>query len=228
MKITSFDGVKKFKFLPSDEDSNAVRFRELDWLADFISDDGYNLEFGVYTGSTINCIATARPDLEFHGFDSFTGLPEDWDMGQKQVSAKAFDREGKLPEVSDNVTLWKGWFDTTITEWKRSVSPEGYLKPEKNISYLHVDCDIYKSTVTVLEELNEIIVPGTIIRFDELCCWRTTFNEASPNGKANRVAYTTWKEHEWKALNEWLDKYDRTVVPLCRNWFQSGTVVVTK
>lgn len=228
MKISSFDGVKKFKFQPDDEDSNAARFRELDWLADYLSDDGYNLEFGVFSGSTINCIATARPDLDFHGFDSFEGLPEDWDMGAKQVSKDAFDRKGELPEVSDNVRLWKGWFEDTITEWKRSVSPTGYLKPEKHISFLHVDCDIYKSTVTVLEELNDSIVPGTIIRFDELSCWRTVFNEASPQGKAYRVPYTTWKEHEWKALNEWLEKNDRVVVPICRNWFQSGTVVVTK
>ena len=71
MKIQSFDGIKKFKFQAGDEDSNAARFRELDWLSQFLSDDAYNLEFGVFSGATINCLATARPDLKFHGFDSF-------------------------------------------------------------------------------------------------------------------------------------------------------------
>jgi hypothetical protein len=61
-----------------------------------------------------------------------------------------------------------------------------------------------------------------------LCCWRHVFGEASPKGKANRVLYTTWKDHEWKAMNEWLEKYDRKVVPISRNWFQGATVVVTQ
>jgi len=228
MKIRDFENIKKYKFLGTDENTNDVRLRELDDLAQYLPDWGHNLEFGVFNGVTISCLATARPELEFHGFDSFEGLPEDWDMGQKNVSAKAFDREGQLPEVPENVTLWKGWFNNTITEWKRSVSEEGYLKPTLPISFLHVDCDIYSSTVTIFEELNDSIVPGTIIRFDELSCWRYVFGEASPSGSANRVMYTTWKDHEWKALNEWLDKYDRKVVPISRNWFQGATVVVTQ
>ena len=220
MKITEFDGVKKFKFLSEDTDTNAVRLRELEWLAPYLPSWGMNLEFGVFSGTTINRIASLRPDLFFHGFDSFEGLPEDWDMGQKHVKKEAFDKKGEMPEVEQNVVLWKGWFDETIDQ---------YLKEyDDKIGYLHVDCDVYSSTVTILEKLNEYIVPGTIIRFDELCCWRYTFNEASPKGKANRVFYTTWKEHEWKALNEWLEKYNRRVVPISRNWFQGGTVVVTQ
>lgn len=223
MKITEFQNVLKFKFLPSDQNTNDVRIRELEWLAPYISANTHCVEFGVFSGLTISCLATARPDLEFNGFDSFEGLPEDWDMGQKHVKKEAFDRKGEMPEVPDNVRLWKGWFNDTIPEWKRVAN-----EMAKPIGYLHVDCDIYSSTVTVLDELNDMIMPGTIIRFDELACWRSVFGEASPTGKANRVAYTTWQDHEWKAMNEWLEKYDRRVVPLCRNWFQSATVVVTQ
>lgn len=228
MKIREFENIKKFKFHPDDQNTNDVRIRELEWLAPYIGDWGHNLEFGVFNGVTISCLATMRPDLEFDGFDSFEGLPEDWDMGQKHVEGKAFDRQGVMPDVPDNVKLWKGWFNQTITDFIRANSDDGYLKLKKNISFLHVDCDIYSSTVDIFEELNSYIVPGTIIRFDELACWRHVFNEASPKSSANRVLYTTWKDHEWKAMNEWLEKYDRQVVPLCRNWFQGATVVVTK
>lgn len=228
MKIREFENIKKYKFLPEDQNTNDVRLRELDDLSQYIPDWGLNLEFGVYNAVTINCLATARPDLEFHGFDSFEGLPEDWDMGQKNVKADAFNRDGVLPEVPENVKLYKGWFTDSIPDFIRSQSDKGYMKMKKNISFLHVDCDIYSSTVEIFENFNDYIVAGTIIRFDELACWRHVFGEASPKSKANRVMYTTWKDHEWKATNEWLEKYDRKVVPISRNWFQGATVVVTQ
>lgn len=220
MNIHEFQNIKKYKFQSEDQSTNDVRIRELNDLAKYLPDWGLNVELGVYNGVTIGCLATARPDLEFHGFDSFEGLPEDWDMGQKHVKGSAFDRKGELPDVPDNVKLHKGWFNETLVPFLDTTSSP--------ISYLHVDCDIYSSTDYSLNLLNDRIVPGTIIRFDELSCWRHVFNEASPNGKSNRVMYTTWKEHEWKAMNEWLDKYDRVVVPISRNWFQGATVVVTQ
>jgi len=220
MKINEFEYVKKYKFNHEDENTNNVRLRELNDLAKYLPDWGINVELGVYNGVTINCLANARTDLEFHGFDSFKGLPEDWDMGQKNVKAEAFDRKGELPEVPDNVKLYKGWFNETL--------PTFLIEALSPISFLHVDCDIYSSTDYSLNLLNDRIVPGTIIRFDELSCWRHVFGEASPKGKSNRVLYTTWQDHEWKALNEWLDKYNRKVVPISRNWFQGATVVVTQ
>jgi hypothetical protein len=223
MKISDFENIKKFPYISGDVDTMAARFRELDWLAPMINNTGWNLEFGVHTGQTINYIAAARKDLEFVGFDSFEGLPEDWDMGQKVVSTKAFDRGGEPPEVAENVSLVKGFFDTSLPEWLKSKSDHG----NHSISYLHVDSDIYSSCVTIFDHLNDYIKPGCIIRFDELSCWRYVFQEASPS-KLQRVFYTTWQDHEWKALNEWMDNNDRKVAPLCRNWFQSGTVIVTQ
>ena len=223
MKITEFENLKKYKFDFDDTDTNAVRIRELNDIAKYIT-PGLNLEFGVFNGVTISTLAKARPDLTFHGFDSFEGLPEDWNMGEKNVNKKAFDRQGNLPEVPDNVKLYKGWFSDTLPDFITECS----RLTNTRISFLHVDCDIYSSSIYVLEQLNNFIKPGTIIRFDELCCWRHVFKEASPSGKANRVYYTTWKDHEWKALNEWLEKYDRCVIPVSRNWFQGATLVVTK
>jgi hypothetical protein len=220
MKIIEFRDITKFKFQPNDEDTNAVRIRELEYLAPYLPNWGLNVELGVFNGVTISTLANARPDLNFHGFDSFEGLPEDWDMGGKNVKADAFNRDGKLPDVPDNVQLYKGWFNETLEPFLgEKLSP---------ISFLHVDCDLYSSTDYALNLLNDYIFRGTIIRFDELCCWRHVFKEASPKGKSNRVMYTTWKDHEWKALNEWLEKYDRKVMPISRNWFQGATVIVTQ
>jgi len=128
------------------------------------------------------------------------------------------------------VSLVKGYFDATLPQWLKDQAENGYERPkpeEHSISYLHIDSDIYSSSVTIFEHLNDYIKPGCIIRFDELSCWRYVFQEASPKS-LQRVFYTTWKDHEWKALQEWLSKHDRKVAPLCRNWFQSGTVIVTQ
>jgi len=232
MKISDFEKVRKFGYHPDDTSTMEARFRELAWLGPMIADTGWNLEFGVHTGSTINCIATVRPDIKFAGFDSFEGLPEEWDMGQKTVSKEAFDRKGVMPEVPDNVVLIKGFFDTSLPEWLKENAEHGYERPDpqnQSISYLHIDSDIYSSAVTIFDHLNDYIKPGCIIRFDELSCWRHVFNEASSEKQElRRVFYTTWPDHEWKAMHEWMAKHGRKVAPLSRTWFQSGTVIVTQ
>jgi hypothetical protein len=226
MKISDFDAIKKFPFIRSDRSTNEVRLRELDWLMPQINDRGHKLEFGVFSGETINHMANLRPDLKFTGFDSFEGLPEDFDAGEKIVPANAFDRGGIPPEVEDNVTLIKGWFDDTLQPWIDEQLTH-LTRRGPDISFVNMDADIYSSTSYVLNTINDFIKPGTVIRFDELSCWRYVFSEASSKN-IQRVYYTSWKEHEWKAMNEWLEDYDRKVIPICRNWHQAATVVVTQ
>jgi hypothetical protein len=216
--INDFKNIEIFGEGTKDKETNDVRMREMDWLGAALPDDALCLEFGVFKGRTINRLSSALPDASIFGFDSFEGLPEDWDLGEKFTKKEAFDTGGVMPEVADNVTLIKGWFDKTIPVWKESGEHD-------SVDFVNVDCDLYVSAKVVLEELNDYIVEGTIIRFDELACWRSVFNERS---KIQRVKYTTWEQHEWKALNEWLEKYDRKVKPLNRNWFQSAMVEVIK
>ena len=134
-----------------------------------------------------------------------------------------------MPKVLNNVRLVKGFFDKSLPKWLKEQAEEGFERPAIEshcISFLHVDCDIYSSTVTIFEHLNDYIKPGCIIRFDEICCWRSALNE--PSTFVGRLSYTTWVDHEWKATEEWLRKNNRKIIPLCRNWFQSGTVMVTQ
>lgn len=213
MKIEEFKNLKKYDFQKGD--SKSTEERELIDISKYIG-EGLNLEFGVYDGFSISTLANARPDLTFHGFDSFEGLPEDWDLGGKYTKKEKFDRKGVLPNVPKNVQLHKGWFNEELRPF--------IIEFAENISFLHIDCDIYSSASYVLNELNNLIRPGTIIRFDELCCWRTAFQERS---EVKRAFYTTWENHEWKALNEWIKFHNRKVVPVSRNWFQGATVIVT-
>jgi hypothetical protein len=118
--------------------------------------NGLALEFGVYSGRTVNHIAKLLPQQRIYGFDSFEGLPETWRRGfQKGAFAVP-----KLPEVLDNVSLVKGWFDRTLPSF---LDENG----QQNIALLHVDCDLYSSTQVIFQQLKNRIVPGTIIVFDE-------------------------------------------------------------
>ncbi|WP_220481046.1 class I SAM-dependent methyltransferase [Marilutibacter penaei] len=134
---------------------------------------GLFLEFGVAGGHSINFIADSNKGATIHGFDSFEGLPEAWTATYK----KGHFAQG-LPEVRDNVELHVGWFDQSLPPFL-----ESHPGP---VSYLHVDCDLYSSTVTIFELLSERIVEGTVIVFDEY------FN------------YPTWRDHEHKAFMEFV------------------------
>jgi len=129
-------------------------FGVLEYCLSKVKVDGLYLEFGVYSGTTINHIAE-QTSKTIHGFDSFEGLPEQWGT----VPAGRFHTEGNLPDIRDNVKLHKGWFDDTLPEFIKS-------HPEP-VAFIHADADLYSSTKTILWTLKDQIVPGTIIVFDE-------------------------------------------------------------
>jgi len=132
-------------------------------------------EFGVYSGNTINHISTLTNRTVF-GFDSFEGLPERWRDG----FGKGHFEITELPKVRQNVTLVKGWFNDTLPVFIKE------HKHDESVGFLHIDCDLYSSTRTVFELLEEKIHPGCIIVFDEY------FN------------YPGWEEGEYRAFQEFL------------------------
>lgn len=148
---------------------------------------GHYMEFGVFAGGTIRYIArhlrkAGKGDVRIHGFDSFEGLPQAW--GGFNLGQSAFSRGGKLPRVPANVVLHKGLFRDTIPKWCEAVPGP--------VAFLHVDCDLYASTIDVLEGLRERIQPGTVIVFDEY------FN------------YPNWQQHEFKAWSEFVARHGVT------------------
>jgi hypothetical protein len=142
---------------------------------------GLCIEFGVFKGESINHFARRRPELTFHGFDSFEGLPKEW--AGMMAPKGTFDVGGALPPVEPNVVLYKGWFDRTLPEFMKE--NEG-----KKIAFLHIDCDIYSSTKTIFEFAGNAITDGTIIVFDD---WH---------------GFPNWREQSHKAWKEFCAGYD--------------------
>ena len=138
--------------------------------------DGLVLEFGVYNGKSIRNIA-AQVHSTVHGFDSFQGIPENWN----DEPSGSYSANGNLPEVPSNVTLYQGWFDETIPKFKKA--------HDGPIRFMNIDCDLYSSTKTIFDLLGSQIIPGTVIVFDEY------------------IGYKSWKNDEFKAFQEAVSQY---------------------
>lgn len=149
-----------------------------------VDHEGIWAEFGVFSGKTINLISKFTKN-KVYGFDTFSGLPESWDVAPNLTinsgfySYKDFSRqngaESKFPPVRDNVVLVEGLFSETLP---------GYFT--ERVTLMHVDCDTYGSTVDIFKHLSSNIIPGCIIVFDEF------------------INYPNYDKHEYKAFMEWV------------------------
>jgi len=117
------------------------------------------LEFGVYRGESLAWwMRKLGRDSNLYGVDSFNGLPEDWHYHARKGE---FDCQGHVPEIaSANVQFIKGKFEDSLQPFFESVR----LKPDLII---HLDADLYSSTVTALRAMKDVLSPRTILIFDE-------------------------------------------------------------
>jgi hypothetical protein len=125
-----------------------------------VSLPGTCAEFGVWKGRSINYFARRLPVI--YGFDSFEGLAEDWKGWA--FPKGAFDLKGRVPKVAPNVRLIKGWFSDTVAEFlAHSGEP---------FAFVHIDCDTFEATTQVLDLLEDRLLPGTVLIFDEFFGYR--------------------------------------------------------
>lgn len=87
-----------------------------------------------------------------------------------------------IPEVP-GAELHIGWFSATVPLFAKGL--------EDDAAFLHLDADLYSSTDTVLRELEDVIVPRTVLVLDEY------FN------------YPGWEGHEQRAFLEFVERGDR-------------------
>lgn len=139
---------------------------------------GLVCELGVWQGATINHIARYLPETTIYGFDSFKGLPEDW----RDVYPKGAFAVKSKPNVRQNVVLIEGLFQDTLSPFLQQQSTPAL--------FLHIDCDLYSSTKTVLQAFASHVQKNTVIVFDEF------FN------------YPGWRTGEYKAFMEFAQQYN--------------------
>jgi predicted O-methyltransferase YrrM len=141
---------------------------------------GSALEFGVATGTTLKIIADAvADDRTVVGFDTFTGLPETWRTG---FSVGKFAQE-RVPEVAGAEVI-AGLFEDEL--------PGFLARGDEPIAFMHIDCDLYSSTKTILALTEDRLAQDAVLLFDEF------FN------------FPGWQQHEFRAWTEFLERTGRT------------------
>lgn len=143
---------------------------------------GEYLEFGVWKGGSLSAAYHLSrkhkdlSDMRFFGFDSFEGLPEiegkDKSTGEFQKGEYMASEDTVRAALKKNgvdmarVELVKGWYDKSLTPALRQ------SKKIQKAAIAYIDCDLYESTVPVLEFLTPLLQDGTIIIFDDWFCFR--------------------------------------------------------
>lgn len=139
--------------------------------------DGYYFEFGSHEGRTMRLAWRHFRHLfnwQYVAFDSFEGLPEIEEIDRQAIWAKGRlatdeDRFIKLVTSSgmprNRLTTVKGFFDKSLTTELQQL-----LLPRK-AAVVYVDCDLYMSTVPVLEFIKPFLQIGTVIVFDDWNCF---------------------------------------------------------
>jgi len=160
------------------------------------------LEFGVFKAQTIDLIS-CYTENNIYGFDSFEGFKNTstdqheklWYHGRKDN----FNLNGNIPQytnrldkyerkeigevkLKDNVKLIKGYFQDTLNDF--------LIENNKPISFIHIDSDTYTSCIYILETCLKYIMNDCIIIFDEF------------------INFPWCEEGEYKAFQEWINKYD--------------------
>ena len=150
------------------------------------------LEFGVAKGLSFQWWIQRNKNSNsgFFGFDTFEGLPEKW--GTFPKGSMSFG----VPELNDDRhEFYKGLFQQTLFNFLDS----GKLKPEQR-KIIHLDADLFSSTLFVLTSLHRHLKKGDILIFDE-------FNV--PN-------------HEFLAFDHYVKSFyvDYEVIGAVNNYFQ--------
>jgi len=143
-------------------------------------------EFGVWKGDSARYLLTLMPtNSKLHLFDSFEGLPTDWIPG---YPAGIFACSPPVI-LDERVRMHIGLFSDTL---------RGFEEP---LGFVHVDCDLYASAVDVFTGVGKLLVPGTLIVFDEFHLGESqAFSEwlSKSSFKATEISHTSYGQHGFR------------------------------
>jgi O-methyltransferase len=149
-------------------------------------------EFGVYEGRASReaykaAMRNGFSNIQFYVFDSFAGLPEvtGVDAGavfhEGQFACSRADYEKNLRKDKINLSKFEiieGYFDQTLPGYRNA----------SQVAIAWIDCDLYESTVTVLDFLTDRMVNGSLIIFDDWFCFE------GGSSKGEQLACKEWLE----------------------------------
>lgn len=139
--------------------------------------EGYYFEFGCNEANTVRMAWDSFHylfDFTYVGFDSFEGLPEITKIDEQDIWEKgklAFAEESFINTClshgipRDRLKTVRGFYDQSLTpELAQQLAP-------KKAAVIYIDCDLYTSTVSVLNWIPPFLQMGTILVFDDWNCF---------------------------------------------------------
>lgn len=135
-------------------------------------------EVGVYKGGSAKLIRCASKSKQLHLFDTYEGLPETSEKDKQgkfskgELSASLDHVKKYLADYSD-IYFYKGLFPST-----------GSAVADKKFSFVHLDVDLYKSTLDSLDFFyNKMTLGGVTIshNYHDLIGVRKAFDEFYDN-----------------------------------------------
>ena len=159
------------------------------------------LEFGVYRGESMlnfyDIYNKNNINSIFYGFDSWEGLPQELIDPHNPTGwrPEKFSTNGYVnPNLLNkpNVYLIDGWFSDTLTE------ELAQTLGKKSVGLVHMDCDIYTSTIQCLEFLvkYDLLADDAFIIYDDWGAYLTV------------QGVEEWEVGEAKAHKEITEKYN--------------------
>ena len=110
-------------------------------------------EFGVWMGESFKYLM--KEYKKGYGFDTFTGLPEDW----HSVPEGTYSSYGNIPKIKGGEFI-VGEFQYTLPKFFNLKRPKASL--------INFDADLYSSTLCALNHALPVIDHKTVLVFDEL------------------------------------------------------------
>ena len=103
-------------------------------------------EFGVWRGTSFKYLINVFK--KGYGFDTFTGLPEDWDVGNKVEKSGSYSNDGNVPKINGGKFI-VGKFEETLPVFFSKIRPKA--------SIVNLDADLYSSTICALNFSKKVI-----------------------------------------------------------------------
>jgi hypothetical protein len=193
---------EKLKYTHLLEAINYIRIAELNQVY---------FEFGCHSARTFSAVINHANflkmyNMEFYAFDSFQGLPDTeksedgiFKTGEFKTTINEFKSKvyNKTGYKIANKYLVEGFYSNSLTKERQNKMPK--------VGVVHIDVDLYSSTVEVLNFLLPLLTIGTVILFDDWYCFAPGQNKG-----------------ESKAFKEFLDLNKNITVENWKNYSTFG------
>lgn len=131
-------------------------------------------ELGVYKGGSAKVIATVRPEVTLHLFDTFEGLP--WDE-RPELDPEGFLKRGMFSARHDEVMFYLAAHDVRFYPGLFEDFEDDVPKIAP-LSFVHIDCDLGEVAEAGMRAFWPALSPGGIMYFDDYGCKFTGVTEA--------------------------------------------------